>query len=132
MNRSAGGMRREKRSRFGEGGEGTRASRYLAEFAVDGVDGRVVGALDEGADLVGDGGIEGDHHADGEGQVSLSGLGLPLRARARGCESRGEGEGGGERCSVELWWGKKGREIRNANDGLRSQPGQVASYVHEL
>lgn len=48
MNRSPGG-------RFGEGVEGKGASRYLAELAVDGVDGRVVGALDEGADLVGDG-----------------------------------------------------------------------------
>lgn len=40
--------------------------RYLAELAIGGVEGGVVGALDQGAHLRGDGGVERDHPVGGE------------------------------------------------------------------
>lgn len=39
---------------------------YLAELAIGGIKGGVVGALDQGAHLRGDRGVERDHPAAGE------------------------------------------------------------------
>jgi hypothetical protein len=48
---------------------------YLAELAADGVGGGVVGALDQGAHLRGDHGVERDHAAAGERGTTRGGGG---------------------------------------------------------
>lgn len=39
---------------------------YLAELAIDGIEGGVLGPLDQGSHLRGDRGVERDHPAGGE------------------------------------------------------------------
>ena len=86
---------------------------YLAELAVDGVEGGLVGALDQGAHLRGDRGVEGDHPAGWEQATRAAMLARAgsLLVSASASARRGE-SAGGEDGDAESRTGRNGGEAK--------------------